>query len=84
MKHIINYDIPASVRAYIHRVGRTARAGAKGDAWTLINDKEARWFWNSVGKQVRRITPLEKVSVEMEPEGYGIRGVYEEVLYGEA
>ena len=82
VKHIINYDIPASIRAYIHRVGRTARAGAEGSAWTLISDNEARWFWKTVGKQVRRITPLAKVTVEMEPEGHGLRGAYESALYG--
>ncbi|KAI5783587.1 ATP-dependent RNA helicase dbp6 [Geopyxis carbonaria] len=82
VRHIVNYDIPASTRAYIHRVGRTARAGKEGDAWTLLSDKEARWFWGNIGKNIRRSTALAKVSVDVEMEGYGLRGIYESVLYG--
>ncbi|ODQ55381.1 DEAD-domain-containing protein, partial [Saitoella complicata NRRL Y-17804] len=46
--HIINYDPPPSTRQYIHRVGRTARAGTSGDAWSLILPHEARFFWKMV------------------------------------
>lgn len=34
--HIINFDIPEDPEAYVHRVGRTARMGAKGKAFTLV------------------------------------------------
>ncbi|KAI9863304.1 MAG: ATP-dependent RNA helicase dbp6 [Trichoglossum hirsutum] len=47
--HIVNYDLPKGIKGYIHRVGRTARAGRKGEAWTLITEKEARWFWREIG-----------------------------------
>ena len=30
------------MRKYVHRVGRTARAGRKGDAWTLVEEQEVR------------------------------------------
>ncbi len=33
--HIINYDVPADPAAYVHRIGRTARAGAEGTAYTI-------------------------------------------------
>lgn len=79
----MNYDVPASVRAYVHRVGRTARAGREGEAFTLVADKEARWFWRSVARGVgRRAEGVERVVVRMEEEGFGWRGVYEGVLYG--
>lgn len=47
---VVNYDIPRSVTSYVHRVGRTARAGKHGEAWTLVEDREAGWFWNVIGK----------------------------------
>ena len=36
ISHIINYDIPEDPEVYVHRVGRTARMGAKGKAFTFI------------------------------------------------
>ena len=35
VSHVINYDVPQDPEDYVHRIGRTARAGAKGDAITL-------------------------------------------------
>lgn len=40
--HIFNFDVPTMSSAYLHRVGRTARGGAKGVAVTLMTDIEAR------------------------------------------
>ena len=56
LRCVINYDIPTSVTSYVHRVGRTARAGKEGFAWTLTAHHEARWFWNEIarGRQIRR------------------------------
>jgi len=50
LAHVINYDMPSSLTSYIHRVGRTARAGKEGKATTLIADNEARWFWNEIAR----------------------------------
>lgn len=36
ISHVINYDIPATTDAYIHRIGRTGRAARTGDAFTLV------------------------------------------------
>ncbi|KAF2740780.1 P-loop containing nucleoside triphosphate hydrolase protein [Polyplosphaeria fusca] len=64
LTHVINYDVPPSLVSYVHRVGRTARAGKKGQAWTLFTKTEAAWFWKQLakgevikrgGKKVKRI-----------------------------
>jgi len=36
ISHVINYDIPGTPEAYIHRIGRTGRAARTGDAYTLV------------------------------------------------
>ena len=42
---VINYDVPNEGEDYIHRIGRTARAASKGAAFTFINEKEQRKFY---------------------------------------
>lgn len=49
LDNVICYDVPASVTAYVHRVGRTARAGRTGHAWTLVAKREGRWFSKEIG-----------------------------------
>ncbi|KAI0041203.1 P-loop containing nucleoside triphosphate hydrolase protein [Auriscalpium vulgare] len=44
--HVVSYDVPVDMRKYVHRAGRTARAGRAGDAWTLVEEQEARYFKN--------------------------------------
>jgi ATP-dependent RNA helicase DeaD len=40
ISHIINYDIPEDPEAYVHRIGRTARMGAKGKAFTFVGKEQ--------------------------------------------
>ncbi len=42
ISHVINYDIPYDVEAYVHRIGRTGRAGRKGDAILFAANRERR------------------------------------------
>ncbi|GAA5920077.1 hypothetical protein JCM1841_004080 [Sporobolomyces salmonicolor] len=44
VSHVISYDIPTDMRKYVHRVGRTARAGHTGEAWSLVEDQEVAPF----------------------------------------
>lgn len=37
---VINYDVPHDAEDYVHRIGRTARANTKGEAFTLVNEKD--------------------------------------------
>ncbi|MCI9285563.1 MAG: DEAD/DEAH box helicase [Muribaculaceae bacterium] len=41
---VVNYDVPREAEDYVHRIGRTARAGAGGSAVTLVGGREQRWF----------------------------------------
>jgi superfamily II DNA/RNA helicase len=36
ISHVINYDLPLDPELYVHRIGRTARAGREGVAWSLV------------------------------------------------
>ena len=45
IEHVINYDIPQNPEDYIHRIGRTARAGAKGSALTFLTSADTKnWY----------------------------------------
>ena len=50
LEYVINYDMPTSLNSYVHRVGRTARAGKEGRATTLVAYKQANWFWNEIAR----------------------------------
>lgn len=43
---VINYDLPSDPEDFVHRIGRTARAEAKGSALALVSPKEKRYFQN--------------------------------------
>jgi ATP-dependent RNA helicase RhlE len=44
VSHVVNYDVPHEPETYIHRVGRTARAQSRGDAFTLVAPEEVSDF----------------------------------------
>ena len=57
--HVINYDVPTVAIDYVHRVGRTARADAQGEAMTLIAPEEEYDFKaieQTLGKPIPRVT----------------------------
>ena len=61
---VINYDLPYSAEDYVHRIGRTGRAGASGDAWSLCSDKDVRLLAD-IEKLIRqKLTPVELVGFE--------------------
>jgi ATP-dependent RNA helicase DDX51/DBP6 len=84
LAHVINYDIPTSVTNYVHRVGRTARAGRSGNAWTLFTDTEGRWFWNEIARSNSIQRPsgskVERVNVTSEQLDSATRDRYEAAL----
>jgi ATP-dependent RNA helicase DeaD len=46
ISHVVNFDVPASPEAYVHRIGRTGRAGREGVAITLAEPREHRLLRN--------------------------------------
>ncbi len=57
--HVVNFDVPAAPEDYIHRVGRTARAEATGDAFTFVSPEEEgdlRGIERAIGRRLPRIT----------------------------
>ena len=61
--HVINYDLPNVPETYVHRIGRTARAGATGIAISFCNDEEKAYL-----RDIEKLTRL-KVPVMPLPEG---------------
>ncbi len=57
ISHIVNYDMPVEPEAYIHRIGRTARAGASGIAVSLCSEEE-RDALRSIEKLITRRVPV--------------------------
>jgi len=45
MSHVVNYDIPYDTESYVHRIGRTGRAGRKGEAILFVSPREKRMLF---------------------------------------
>ena len=79
---VINYSIPSAPKEYIHRVGRTARAGKEGTAITLLESQQARWFWNEIARSpgIGRSGKVTRGKVEMSRWAGEERKAYERAL----
>ena len=58
VSHVINYDVPANPEDYVHRIGRTGRAQAVGDAFTLAtpeNTSDVRAIERFIGREIPRL-----------------------------
>ena len=60
ISHVVNYDIPYDVESYVHRIGRTARAGRKGEAILFVSSRERRLL-----QAIERVTrqPIEPMQL---------------------
>jgi ATP-dependent RNA helicase RhlE len=61
ISHVINYDIPDTTEAYIHRIGRTGRAARSGDAFTLVTRED-----NDLVRSIERVlgSSLERRTID--------------------
>ncbi len=53
ISHVINYDVPTHAEDYVHRIGRTGRAAATGDAITFVSSEEQKYL-RQIGKFIER------------------------------
>lgn len=60
VSHVINYDVPQHPEDYVHRIGRTGRAEATGDAFTIMTAEEANHV-NSIERFIGQKIPREKL-----------------------
>jgi ATP-dependent RNA helicase DeaD len=67
LSHVVNYDVPSSPDAYVHRIGRTGRAGKEGVAITLAETREHRLLRN-IESHTKR-----KISIESVPTAHDLR-----------
>ncbi len=67
LSHVFNYDVPASPEAYVHRIGRTGRAGREGVAITLVEPREHRLLRN-----IEQLTK-QKIELAMVPTATDVR-----------
>jgi ATP-dependent RNA helicase RhlE len=69
--HVVNFDVPQAPDDYIHRVGRTARAGEIGDAFTFVapdEQNDLRAIEKAIGKRLPQIT-IPDFDYNARPEG---------------
>lgn len=59
ISHVINYDIPNDTEAYVHRIGRTGRAGRKGDAILFVSPREKRMLYAIEKATRQKITQMQ-------------------------
>lgn len=59
ISHVVNFDVPAFAEDYLHRIGRTGRATATGDAITFVSTEEEKYF-HQIEKFIGRRLPMEK------------------------
>ncbi|HJU68318.1 MAG TPA: DEAD/DEAH box helicase [Gemmatimonadaceae bacterium] len=76
VSHVVNFDVPSAPDAYLHRIGRTGRAGREGVAITLAEPREHRMLRN-----FERVT-RQKIQVETVPTIVDLRARRLEVLRG--
>src|SRR6266852_105739 len=82
VSHVVNYDLPMSPEGYVHRIGRTGRAGREGAAITVIDPREQRLLWNieQLTKAKIVVTPVPTVADLRTKRLARIKSAIEEVL----
>lgn len=64
VSHVINFDVPIIIEDYVHRIGRTGRAFAKGDAITFCTDAET-YYIRKIERLIRQSIPVLEIPKEV-------------------
>jgi ATP-dependent RNA helicase RhlB len=64
VSHVINYDLPQDAEDYVHRIGRTARAGADGIAISLA-DEDGAFYLEAIHEYIKDKIPVEWAEDEL-------------------
>ena len=64
LSHVFNFDVPSNPEDYVHRIGRTGRAGSEGRALTLATPEDARYLANIVKLIGGEIPPFQVAGVD--------------------
>ena len=70
IRHVINFDMPSDMESYIHRIGRTGRAGATGESWSFFTTEHSRLAGELIKilREAKQEVPME---LERMPSGRG-------------
>lgn len=66
VSHVFNYDVPMSPDDYVHRIGRTGRAGNTGRAWMLATNLDEKFLAN-IERLIKKPIPVFKMDAKDEP-----------------
>lgn len=61
LPHVVNFELPNVPEDYVHRIGRTGRAGSEGSAMSLVDKTEIKLL-NAIEKLIKR--PIDKITIE--------------------
>jgi superfamily II DNA/RNA helicase len=70
VSHVFNFDVPIHAEDYVHRIGRTGRAGREGFAFTLTTNAEAKYV-RAIEQLIRKTIPQEGNAAPAEDDRHG-------------
>jgi superfamily II DNA/RNA helicase len=65
VSHVFNFDVPTHAEDYVHRIGRTGRAGREGQAFTMLSREEGK-YWKAIEGLIKKEVPYFELSAEAE------------------
>ena len=60
LPHVVNYDMPHVAEDYVHRIGRTGRAGSTGESISLVTDDEAVLL-RAIERLIKKVIPVKRI-----------------------